>query len=266
MAELVEVLGLAGRPVVIGGVGLICSAGIGMEGLHGGSPGEVPGFRARDFISDRKSIKLMSRSVQLGVSAACLAATADGTREQVPPESRGMYTGSRAQSGDPSDLQRALEVSWNSENRFDLGRFARDGIDRIHPLWLVKGLSNNVLGLTSKALDIQGFNSNYCHAEDGAWDALLEAARSVAEGRVDWALGGASDSLVGADELLGIPGCGEGSAFLVFRTRPLTGIPRYSMSLSRDPLEQDADGVGYLGAATWAVAMARYVLRLRSSI
>jgi 3-oxoacyl-[acyl-carrier-protein] synthase II len=264
MDELIGIEGLPGRPVVIGGVGLICPAGVGIEGLQGGTPGEVPGFRARDYIADRKSIKLMSRSVQLGVSAACLAAADDGQRELFQSSARGMYVGSRAHSGDPSDLQRALERSWNDQDQFDLGRFAREGIDRIHPLWLVKGLSNNVLGLTSLSLDIQGFNANYCHGEEGGWTAVLEAAHAVAEGRVDWTLAGASDSLLGAEELLGVPGCGEGAAFFVFRTLGSDEATGHSMPLSRSGLRCDSESLGYLGTATWAVALARKVLGLGS--
>ena len=46
-------------PVRVCGVSLLCPGGIGAEGATGGRPGEVPGFRARAYIKDRKSLKLM---------------------------------------------------------------------------------------------------------------------------------------------------------------------------------------------------------------
>ena len=94
-----------------------------------------------------------------------------------------MYVAARSQSGEPQDLARAFDRSWGSDNQFDLNRFAREGMERIHPLWLVKGLSNNVLGLTSVALDIQGWNSNYCQGEEGSWTAIVEGAHAVSEGQ-----------------------------------------------------------------------------------
>ena len=49
------------RPVTITGVGLLCPAGVNQEGLGPALGGEVPGFRARDYIADRKSLKLIVR-------------------------------------------------------------------------------------------------------------------------------------------------------------------------------------------------------------
>jgi hypothetical protein len=262
MLEAVTIEGVGGRPIHIGGVGLLCPAGIGVDGLQGGEGGAVPGFKARAYVPDRKSIKLMSRAVQLGVSAACLASSEDDSMDRTPPPRRGMFVGARAQSGEPTDLSRAFEVSWSADGEFEIGRFARDGMDRIHPLWLVKGLSNNVLGLTSSALDIQGVNSNYCHGEDGAWTALVEAAHAVAEGRVEWCLAGGSDSLVGAEDVLGRPLCGEAGAFVVIRAGAGSGPV---IDLDRSRLDADLECLGYLGAATWPVAFVRRVLRLRSA-
>ena len=37
------------RPVTITGVGLLCPAGVGRDGLGAANGGEVPGVRARDY-------------------------------------------------------------------------------------------------------------------------------------------------------------------------------------------------------------------------
>ena len=258
MPDYAQIVGLGGRPVQVSGIGLFCPAGIGIDGSQGGAPGPVPGFRARNFISDRKSIKIMSRAVQLGVSAAAVAAEDDGSILQVAPERRGMFVAARSQSGDPQDLARAFDRSWGANNQFDLNRFAREGIERIHPLWLVKGLSNNVLGLTSVALDIQGWNSNYCQGEEGSWTAIMEGAYAVAEGRADWVLAGGADSLVGAEEVLGVSACGEGAAFFVFRAGRGSGPECH---LDRQHLSLEPERLGVLGAASWAVALARSLIK-----
>ena len=61
------------RSVTISGVGLLNPAGIGRDGLGLADGGPVPDFRARNYIADRKSLKLMTTAVQLGISAIQMA-------------------------------------------------------------------------------------------------------------------------------------------------------------------------------------------------
>ncbi len=255
------------RPVVISGVGLLCPAGIGAEGATGGRRGEVPGFRPRAYIADRKSLKLMSQAVKLGVSAARLAVTDAGGDEllaTVPPVRRGMVVGASPQVGEAHDLRPALQAATGDDGGFDLQRFARDGVRLIHPLWLVKGLSNNVLGFASAIHDLQGPNACYCDAVDGGWTALCEGAAAVGEGRADLVLAGGADALVDAEPLLGGRRCGEGAAFFVLQPAGVAaGVPwDPAIRALLDPAEHD---LGFLGAATWPVALARHLLAARAS-
>jgi len=244
-------------PVQVCGIGLLCPAGIGVAGAASGRPGEVPGFRARAYIKDRKSLKLMTRGVKLGVSGIRLALSDAGGLDDLPPDRRGLYVGASPQPGDPEDLRLAMERSMGPDG-FDVGRFATEGYPVIHPLWLVRGLSNNVLGLSSATHNLQGTNSNYCDGAEGGWTALLEGALAVAEGRADAVIAGGADSLIGAEPLLGGRKCGEGAAFVVFR-RAADGAP--PLRLDRSLLSTDEEDLGYLGAATWPVALARMLLR-----
>jgi hypothetical protein len=240
-----------GRSVRVAGASLLCPAGIGVDGLAAGSPGPVPGFRARRFIADRKRIKLMTRPVQLGVSAVGLAVQAAAAAPLPPAPRRGMFVGASPQAGDERDLEPALREA-SVDGVFSLGRFAREGIPLIHPLWLVRGLSNNVLGFASAIHDVQGVNASYCDGPLGGWTALVEGARAIAEGRADWVIAGGSDALAGADAVLGHPG-GDGAAFVVLvpgdgPSRPL-GDPAQMGDASAS--------LGDLGAATWPVAWVR---------
>jgi 3-oxoacyl-[acyl-carrier-protein] synthase II len=248
------------RPVRVTGVGLICPAGIGLEGSRGGRPGEVPGFEGRAYIQNRKNLKLMTRAVQLGVSAVRLALTEDASWENVRPERRGLFVGSSPQTGDPDDLRPALAAAIGPQGRFELGRFATEGIPLIHPLWLVRGLSNNVLGFASAIHDLQGVNMNYCHGEEGGWLALQEGFWAVAEGRADLVVAGGADSLVEIAPLLGGRKCGEGAAFVVFAVDSDERGPNGGFQLDRTRLTADEHHLGFLGAATWPVALARELL------
>jgi len=247
------------RPVRISGIGLLCPAGIGPAGANVGQPGPVPGFRARDYIEDRKSLKLMTTSVRLGVAAIQMALDDDGHTVDTPPGRRGLFVGASPQPGDPDDLGPALRASVDEDGRFDIHRFASDGYPMIHPLWLVRGLSNNIIGFASAIHDLQGVNMNYCDGVDGGWTALLEGARAVAEGRADLVVAGGADAWVVATPLLGRP-CSDGAAFMVFRP----GEPDCLRRLERGRSEDDAEDLGFLGAATWPVKLARRVLKTNS--
>jgi len=247
------------RPVCIAGIGLLCPAGIGEEGARDGRPGVVPGFRPAAFIADRKQLKLMSRAVQLGVAAARLALAGGGEEllAAVPPHRRGIFVGASPQVGEAEDLRAALQAGTGPDGAFDLRLFAEEGSRLIHPLWLVKGLSNNVLGFASAIHDLQGVNASWCDAEAGGWTALREGAFAIAEGRADLVLAGASDCLVGAELLLGGRPAGEGAAF--FLLLPGEGELPFHPDPAPD-LDPEESSLGVLGAATWPVVLARTLL------
>jgi 3-oxoacyl-[acyl-carrier-protein] synthase II len=240
------------RSVTISGVGLLCPAGQGLQGLGSCAGGEVPGFRARDHIADRKSLKLMTRAVQLGISAVQLAVDNAGDLLDVPPHRRGIYVGASPQPGDPDALRPALEAAMGVDG-FDMQRFARDGYPLIHPLWLVRGLSNNIIGFSAAIHDLQGVNANYCDGVSGGWNALREGALAVAEGRADWVVAGGADAWAAADGLLGEQACGDGAGFVVFRP----GSPDVTSLLPTEGGELDMDDLGFLGAASGPVAFCR---------
>lgn len=246
------------RPVTITGVGLLCPAGIGMDALGDAQGGVVPGFRARNYIADRKSLKLMTRAVQLGISAVQMALDADGAWSEVPPDRRGIFVGASPQSGDPDDLRYALAASMGPEG-FDMNRYAEHGYPLIHPLWLVRGLSNNIIGFAAAIHDLQGVNANYCDGPSGGWNALREGALAVAEGRADLAVAGAADSWADASELMPGTPCGDGAAFVVIRP----GDPDV---LGRFPVTAPSEGpgpLGFLGSATGPVDFCRQWLQER---
>lgn len=225
--------------------------GVGLLAPDADSSGKVPGFRARAHIPDRKSLKLMTRGVRLGVAAVRMALDATPGWQDVPPARRALFVGASPQPGDPEDLRPALERA-QVDGAFDIRRFAQEGYPLIHPLWLLRGLSNNVLGFSSAFFDIQGVNANYCDGDAGGWSALLEGARAVAEGRADLCVAGGADSLLGAEALLGRP-CGEGAAFVVFTPGDET------LRFDQSALDRQEARLGALGAAGWPIAFARSV-------
>ena len=205
----------------------------------------------------------MTRSVQLGVSAVQLALNHSEGWADVPPERRGMFVGTTPLGGDPKDLMPALDVSTSSSGELNMMAFAKEGYPRIHPLWLIRGLSNNILGLAAATHDFQGVNANYCSGEASGSLALSEAFWSIAEGRADLCVAGASDSMVSfSEDWMGLSG-GEGAAFFVLREA--RAQDRWKVALkksnggSNDAVDAE-DCLGYLGTAGIVVAVARRLL------
>ena len=245
------------RPVSVSGVGLLSPAGIGADGLTGGEDGgPVPSFKARNYVADRKSLKLMTTAVQLGVSAVQIALDDDGDWSQVPPDRRGIFVGASPQTGDPDALRPALEASTDASG-FDMKKFAADGFPLIHPLWLVRGLSNNIIGFAAAIHDLQGVNANYCDGIAGGFNALREGALAVAEGRADLVVAGGADAWSGASALLDGAPCGDGAAFVVLRAGGPDMLPQIE-ALS----ESSGDGP-FLGSATVPVAFCKNLLMSR---
>jgi hypothetical protein len=240
------------RPVRIVSVSLYCSAGIGSAGTGPGAPGALAGFDPVAAGLPRKHLKTMTRAVQLGFAAVSAALAGYPAWAEVPPPRRGLYVGASPQSGDPEDLAGALAAMADSS----IGAFARDAVPLVPPLWLVKGLSNNVLGYASAHHDLQGDNGNWCDGRLGGSVALCAAVHAVAEGRVDLAIAGGAECLVGADAVLGRAG-GEGAAFVVLV--PGEGPGRVRAGTPRD--DAPDEGLGELGPAAVPVALARRWLR-----
>jgi acetyl-CoA acetyltransferase len=217
--------------------------------------GALEGFQPRDHVADRKQVKLMSRSVQLGVAAVRAAVAAYPGWEAVDPERRGLFVGTSPGGGEPEDLLPALEAGL-VEGRFDLRRFGEAGIPLVPPLWLVRGLTNNVVGFAGATHDIRGPNTTRCDGRSAGLAAILDAARCVAEGRADVVVAGGCDSLLHAEGWLGAPPS-EGAAFVVLGRGDGPGI---SGAAGWKPAATGGWGPWERGAASGAVELVRRIL------
>ena len=156
----------------------------------------VKDFKARDWVSNRKNLKLMSTAVRLGMAGVKRAwADAGLTSDSVDPERLGLFVGAGTAVGRTEDLIPAIRNA-TVDNIFDTGAFGAEGLHSINPLWLLKGLSNNILGFASGDLNAQGPNQNYCNSGVSGLQAIGEAAWSLIEGTGDAIIAGGADSAV----------------------------------------------------------------------
>jgi hypothetical protein len=182
---------------------------------------EVPDWNRktpRRHLPDRKALKLMTRPVQLGLAAALQAWPESETD---PPEaSRGMWVGADVAVDEDWTFREPFRAAVQ-DGQFSMRAFAEQGQEILNPLWLVKGLSNNVLAFASKERKIRGANDNFEAGEAGPLQALASAWNCVAAGRVERALAGGAGSRLTVEAQIalgrhGVPDwtIGEAAAFV----------------------------------------------------
>jgi 3-oxoacyl-[acyl-carrier-protein] synthase II len=200
------------RDVVVTGVGVVSPIGIGCnafwESLVGGSSGiraidifdasglhipyggQLDAFDPKLYVRPRKSLKVMSRDIQIGFAAADLAlADASLTAGSSDPERFGVVVGGDMIYADIEDLELTYRRSMQS-GRFDFGQWSEAIQEELHPLWLLKHLPNMTASHVAIAHDARGPNNTIVLGDVSSLLAVGEAASVIRRGWADVMLTG----------------------------------------------------------------------------
>ena len=224
--------------VVVTGLGVVSPIGIGNDAfwssLVGGKSGidtsssvpsqplpskltaEVRDFDPLDYVYQKKFLKVMSRDIQLGVSAASLAmADAGLSQGDLEPTRLGVEFGAGHISFTPQELTDAARDYRDPTDRDGYTRWGetdrdaaadRDGsggvsMDKIAPLWLLRQLPNMPACHVAIEHDAQGPNNTITGGDASALLALDEAVRVIQRDQADAMIVGACSSQVNPIEL-----------------------------------------------------------------
>lgn len=266
------------RRVVVTGMGAVTPVGIGvdtfwksvLEGISGVDVirafdasafpsrigAEVKGFKGKDYVEKRKSLKLMGRNIQFGVASARMAAEDAGLgRGTVDPTRLGVIMGAGIVNSNLFELSKAISDSLDVMGNFDPRKFADDGIRHLFPLSLLKHLPNMVSAHISILHDCRGPSNTVVTACASGTQAVGEAMRTIARGEADVVLTGGADSRI---EPLGLTGYCLLGALSKRNDDP---------ARASRPFERDRDGfiVGE-GAAVLVLEELEHALARRASI
>lgn len=205
----------AAPEIVITGLGVVSPLGIGKEpfvsALEQGLSGvrtlpdahaqngplfgaEVRDFNPKEFVKPRKSLKVMSRDIQLGVTAAELAFTDAGLDSQsLDPERIGVDFGADMIHCMPEDVASAYRQCI-VDGKFDPTRWGESAMAEIYPLWMLKYLPNMPACHIAIARDARGPNNSHSLAECSSLTAIAEAARVIQRGHADIMIAGGTGS------------------------------------------------------------------------
>jgi 3-oxoacyl-[acyl-carrier-protein] synthase II len=202
------------QDVVVTGVGVVSPIGIGKEafwtalreGRSGirGLPlftdpdpairmpfgGEVRDFDPKQYVRPRKSLKVMSRDIQLAFAAADMACVDAGLHEgTLDPERLGVVLGADLI---PCDLDELVGTyrSCMVEGQFDFHRWGQTFPGELFPLWMLKYLPNMPACHVGIAQDARGPNNTVTLGEVSTLSAFCEATRVLRRGQADAMIAG----------------------------------------------------------------------------
>lgn len=210
------------RRTVVTGIGVACPIGLspsaywaallaGRSGIRtvrqfdpSGLPtrfaGEVEGFDAKSYIDkkDRKSLRVMARTIQMAVAASQLAMTDCGVaKDKLDPTRFGVEFGSGLIGSELEELGEAGRVSANCQpGSIDLEKWGEQGLPQITPLWMLKYLPNMLACHVSILHNAQGPSNSITENDVASLLAVGEAYRIITRDQADFFLAGGGESRV----------------------------------------------------------------------
>ncbi|MFM8291569.1 MAG: beta-ketoacyl-[acyl-carrier-protein] synthase family protein [Planctomycetia bacterium] len=192
--------------------------------------GQVPDFDAKHYVRPRKSLKVMSREIQMGFAAADLAmADAGLAAGTLAPERFGVVFGSDMIYADLEDLERAYRRAMVDAN-FSFPAWAEAIHEELHPLWLLKHLPNMTASHVAIAHDARGPNNSIVLGDVSGLLAIAEAASVIRRGWADVMLTGGT-------------GCRLHPTALVARGDALLSHRADDCRRASRPFDRDRDGL-----------------------
>lgn len=198
--------------VVITGVGVVSPIGIGkakfwesLIGVQSGIRplqrlkdadlpfpygGEIQDFEGKDHIKPRKSLKLMSREIQLGVAAAHLAVSDAGIDPAATEASQmGVVYGAEMFYGELAEMAELYRNCMEGDE-FDFGPWGERMTSDLYPLWMLKYLPNMAACHIAISVSAHGSNNTIAVGEASGLIAVIEAASLIQRGGADVVIAG----------------------------------------------------------------------------
>lgn len=144
----------------------------------------------------RKSLKLMSREIQMGVAAAERAIQDAGIEQgALPPHRVGVSFASDYIVTAPEEFSEGVAACL-TDGQFDFSRWATDGKKKMTPIWQLKFLPNMPTSHISILNGFHGVGSAVMNRDASIGTAVSEAVEIIKSGKVDVMIVGATGSLI----------------------------------------------------------------------
>ena len=212
------------REVVITGLGIVSPIGVGREqiweaisarrsgvvslpqlaaaGWIAPWGGEVRDFEPKEFIQPRKSIKVMSREIQLASAAAEMAWQDAGLAEAtIDAERFGVIGAAGLLYCELDELHQPFK-SWVNHESFDIQQWSKLAMGEMYPLWMLKYLPNMPACHIGIRYDARGPNNTIAQGDVSSMMALAEAAEMIRRDLADVMIVGGTGSRINITDLM----------------------------------------------------------------
>jgi 3-oxoacyl-[acyl-carrier-protein] synthase II len=257
--------------IVITGIGVVSPIGIGIEpfwnslraGTSGVKPysmlqgtempvrfgGEITEFNPKQYVTPRKSLKVMSRDIQTGFAAATMAVEDAGINSgTLDPDRFGVVFGAEMLYGPPDELTDVYK-GCRVDGKIDPGLWPEQAMKKNFPLWMLKYLPNMTACHIGIAHDARGPNNSITHGDVSSLLAINEAVHVIRRGHADIMIVGGFGSRLNLTQLQY-----RGDANLSHREDDPTAASR--------PFDADRDGmVNGEGAAALVIERSEHAER-----
>jgi 3-oxoacyl-[acyl-carrier-protein] synthase II len=147
--------------------------------------GTITDFDPKELIQPRKSIKVMSRDIQIASAAAEMAwQEAQLGVGAIDPERFGVVGAAGVMYCDLDEL-RIPFLEWLKQEDFDIHRWSRKAMGELYPLWMLKYLPNMPACHIGIRYDARGPNNTIATGEVSSIQAISEAADVIRRGHAD---------------------------------------------------------------------------------
>lgn len=210
--------------VVITGIGIVSPIGIGRDAvrsaLESGTSGvtaieryreagwiapfggQVLDFDPKEYVTPRKSLKVMAREIQMAFAASELAAADAGIAEgSFDPERAGVVLGAGTMYCDLEELVEAYRTS-RTDGEFDYAKWGSEAARELFPLWMLKYLPNMPACHIGIRQDARGPTNTIAHGDVSSLLAIAEAAQVIRRGQAEVMFAGGVSTRLSMTDLL----------------------------------------------------------------
>jgi 3-oxoacyl-[acyl-carrier-protein] synthase II len=177
--------------------------------------GEVVDFDPKELIQPRKSIKVMSREIQLACAAAELARQDAGLGEAMIDPDRFGVIGAAGMLYCELEELRVPFREWIKHEEFEIHRWSREAMGEMYPLWLLKYLPNMPACHIGIRYDARGPNNTIAQGDVSSLLAVAEAADVIRRDLADVVMVVGTGSRINVTDLMWHRGarvaCGAGT-------------------------------------------------------
>lgn len=174
-------------------------SGFSLNGYPFKYAGEIKNFEPRDFVKQRKSLKVMSREIHLAIAASSLAVADAGLDlEHIDLWRFGISLGAGVINTELDEIGVGVRNGFSENGEFDLKKFGQSGIRSLFPLWFLKYLPNMPACHISITFGLHGPSNTITTSSAAGAQAIGEAFHLIQRGDADLMLAGSTDSKLNA--------------------------------------------------------------------